>query len=112
LTLCPEHRQRLTALVDRDITLGVRPEALGPSAARDVGTALRVRVDVVEPLGERMDVLASTDRHERIVCRIDARESVREGEIVDMQVDMNRVHFFASDGVGRNVSLPADTPSG
>ena len=111
LTLCPDHQQRLVGLADRPITMGIRPEGLCPAQAAP-GTTLRVQIGVVEPLGDRMDVLASTPRHQRIVCRIDIRQRVREGEIADMQVDMNRVHFFEPGGAGRNVSLPAGASQG
>jgi multiple sugar transport system ATP-binding protein len=109
LVLCPEHQGRLAEFADRPITIGIRPETLQPGDPSP-GNSLRVQVGVVEPLGDRMDVLASTLRHERIVCRIDVRQRVHEREFVDMQVDMNRVHFFEPNGAGRNLSLPENVP--
>jgi multiple sugar transport system ATP-binding protein len=105
LTVCAAHQQRLRELVDRPLIMGVRPETLGRADGGAAGAMLNVRVDVVEPLGERMDVFASTKRHDHIVCRIDARRPVREGEQVQMGVDMERVHFFEPGDEGRNVSL-------
>ncbi len=66
---------------------------------------MRLKVGVVEPLGDRMDVYAATARQEHIICRVDARTPVKEGELVCMQVDMNRVHFFEPEAEGRNVGL-------
>jgi multiple sugar transport system ATP-binding protein len=111
LVLSRDHRQRLAGFADRPIIMGVRPEALQPGQASP-GASLRMKIGVVEPLGDRMDVLASTARHDRIVCRIDVRQRVQEGQMADMQVDMDRVHFFEPNGAGRNVSLPLDEPQG
>ncbi len=106
LTLCPAHQERLSASVDRPLIMGVRPEMLLPAKEAAPGTTLNVRIDVVEPLGERMDVFARTNRHDHIVCRIDARTPVREGEQLEMRVDMERVHFFEPGDESRNLSLP------
>ncbi len=56
-------------------------------------------------IGDKMDAAVSSERHERIVCRVDARLDLKEGQNVDMQIDMDRVHFFEPTGNGRNVSL-------
>jgi multiple sugar transport system ATP-binding protein len=108
LTLCPAHQQRLSAFADRPLIMGVRPETLSLATDAAPGTTMSIHVDVVEPLGERMDVVASTKRHDHIVCRIDARTPINEATTVDMRVDMERVHFFEPDAAGRNVSLVTD----
>jgi hypothetical protein len=52
-----------------------------------------------------MDVYVGTPRHPHIVCRVDAQTRVSEGEALLMQIDVERVHFFATDAAGQNVSL-------
>lgn len=94
----------MTPFAEREIVLGVRPEHLHP-ATQPGGPALPVQVSVIETLGDKMDVSVSSERHARIVCRVDARLDLKEGQNVDMQIDMNRVHFFAPTGNGHNVSL-------
>ncbi len=106
LALCPAHAERLAAFVDRPVVLGVRPETLVPSRQGASDAELRLAVEVVEPLGERMDVFARTARHGHIVCRVDARRRIAEGSNVTMYVDMERVHFFEPGDEGRNLSLP------
>jgi multiple sugar transport system ATP-binding protein len=105
LTLCNAHQQRMASFVDQPLIMGVRPEMLSPAKDAAPGTTLSVAVDVVEPLGERMDVFVSTKRHDHIVCRVDARLPVEEGESVAFAVDTERVHFFEPGDEGRNVSL-------
>jgi len=106
LPLCAAHQQRLAGLVERPVIMGVRPEMLRPACDAS-GAVLNLHLDVVEPLGERMDVFGSTPRHAHIVCRIDARHRLAEGTQVAMEVDMGRVHFFEPGECGRNLGLPA-----
>ncbi len=110
LAVPPAIADRLSGFVgDRPITMGIRPENLSPqrrsplSDPRSAG--LEVRVSVVEPLGDRMDISAVTEDGHPIICRTDARPDIKEGENLYMQIDMDRVHFFESEGDGRNVSL-------
>ena len=104
LTLCDAHQQRMASQVDQPLTMGVRPEIITPANDNAAGKTLKVNVDVVEPLGERMDVFASTAAHDHIVCRVDARSRISEGGSATMAVDMERVHFFARDDEGLNLS--------
>ncbi|TWT43630.1 Trehalose import ATP-binding protein SugC [Phycisphaerae bacterium RAS1] len=69
------------------------------------GAYLQVNIGVVEPLGDRMDVMASTPRHPHLVARVDSRSPVREGTAARLRVDMDRVHFFEPGPDGRNISL-------
>jgi ABC-type sugar transport system ATPase subunit len=108
LAVTPAQEQRLADFADRPLILGVRPECL--TAGGGPWTTLRVHAGLVEPLGDRVDVHVSTKNHPHITCRLDARTTVKEGDALDMQVDMDRVHFFLPDGDGRNVSLP-DRPA-
>jgi multiple sugar transport system ATP-binding protein len=83
--------------------LGIRPEGLSISpdgrykAARNV---LQARIEVTEPLGEKMDVYAAIDGGGRLVARLDARADVRSGMATPLYVDMTRVHVFESGGAG------------
>ncbi len=103
LPLCESMRERMTPHAGRDIVMGLRPEHMTPGSGPAV---LKVTVGVVEMLGDRMDVTVSSERHARLVCRVDARLDLKEGRNVELQIDMNRVHFFEPTGAGRNVSLP------
>ena len=103
LALCDAHQARLAALVDRPLTMGIRPEALSLTDADD--QALPATIGVVEPLGDRQDVFVSTRTHDRIICRMDARVPAREGQTVRLRVDMDRAHFFEPNGRRKNVGL-------
>lgn len=106
------HCARLNAFAGRDIVLGVRPELLTPVDHPVPGRSLRGKVTVVEPLGDRQDVIISASGCDKIICRVDARKILREGDLAHMQLDLDRVHFFQPDQDGRNVSLPSGPPQG
>ncbi len=105
MAVAAEQQAKLLRLAGFPAVLGVRPEDLKPAAEEAAGRTLKGKVSVVEPLGDRMDVYGATERHDQIICRVDARSPVREGQITCMQVDMNRVHFFEPEAEGRNLTL-------
>jgi multiple sugar transport system ATP-binding protein len=115
LTLCPEHQQAMRAYAGQPVILGVRPEAIrigtatGPSGGSATACGdgvLRARLSVLETLGERVEIHARTRRHDQIVCRGELGHGLTEGQALELRLDMQRVHFFAPDPPGRNLSLP------
>jgi multiple sugar transport system ATP-binding protein len=108
LPLSSEHQQRLASYVGQPVTMGVRPDAVQPIAESCGEACLRIRIDVVEPLGDRVDLFTTTSDSHSVVCRVDARSRVREGETMNATVDMARAHFFSCDGEEANVGLSTD----
>ena len=108
---------RLSSHVDREMVLGLRPDAFGttPPAAgdgdgRDAAETVRlgVRIDLVELLGDRKDVYMTVGSSGSLVGRLDARAPVREGEEMEMFVDMSRAHVFEPGELGVNVTAMAE----
>jgi multiple sugar transport system ATP-binding protein len=100
--------ERVSRYLGQEVVLGVRPENL--SDRNDGGFAgqenvLHVKVSVVEPLGDKMDVYVSTSRHDHLICRVDSHSQIREGQALAMHLDMSRVHIFEPGDAGVNVSL-------
>lgn len=107
--------QRRSAGLERSlnepVVLGVRPEAMslhqqGLFAGPD--NAIGVRVSVIEPLGDRMDVCARTARKTSLVARVPA-EPVAAGGETTLYVDPDRLHLFEPGCLGQNL-LPLDGP--
>ncbi len=100
----------LSGWVGKDVILGVRPEtmALVPDGrfAGDQNT-LPVKVNVIEPLGEKMDMYTSTGKHGHIVARVDAVSDLKTGGTVQMHLDMDRVHVFDPAEDGANLTANA-----
>ncbi|MFA5864203.1 MAG: sn-glycerol-3-phosphate ABC transporter ATP-binding protein UgpC [Phycisphaerae bacterium] len=100
-------RERLARYKDQKMVLGVRPENLYPKAegafaGRD--NSMKVKIEVVELLGDKMDLYMASANHSHIICRIDSHAGLKEGQEILMYMDVNRVHVF-SDDIGVNVTL-------
>ncbi len=101
LVVPPERHAELAPWVGQSLVMGVRPEMFEIAAVGNgSNNVLRFHTNVVEPLGDRMDVYVSASTSERLICRVSARAQVAEDAPVDMQVDMERVHFFEPGEVG------------
>jgi len=87
----------------RAMVLGVRPEHLSDRPAEGSG-AIRVRVSVVEPLGDRKDVIMSTPADVPLVGRMDAHAGVAEGEDREVWVDLRRARLFEAGDEGRSAT--------
>jgi len=95
---------------DGEVVFGVRPENLqmeNRTGGRQNSWA--VEVQLVEPLGERMDVFVKTAGGNSLVARTDAHSDLSPGEQVRLSMDMGRVHVFEPGEVGRNLSLVGAT---
>jgi hypothetical protein len=87
--------------------MGVRPEAMSDRASARFATAenaLSMRVALIQPLGDKMDVVLVTARHPHSVAHVDAHAGIRVGETLPIFLDMDRVHFFASGAVGERIA--------
>jgi multiple sugar transport system ATP-binding protein len=72
LPVPPWAKAALDAYVEQDLVLGVRPEAMADQAHARFATGdnvLRMRVTLVQPLGDRMDVYLATERLPHSVAR-------------------------------------------
>jgi ABC-type sugar transport system ATPase subunit len=101
----------LSARSGEEIVLGVRPEALSDQAHARFPTTdnhITMRVTLVQPLGDRMDVYLATERHPRAVAQIQAHTAIRPGDTLPVYFDPSRVHFFEPGEIGRRiVDVPA-----
>ncbi len=103
-------RAELLPRVGQEVVLGVRPEAMSDKAHARFQTEdnqLSMNVTLVQPLGHKMDVYLSTERHPRAVAQIDSYANVQRGESLPVFFDMSRVHFFEPGENGRNLAYKA-----
>jgi len=86
--------QRLADWKDRDIVLGVRPEAFSlAKGSGDGAVQLDVEIDVVEPTGaDTMAYLTLGDR--TLIARLKPHDNARAGETLRLAIDMNRASLF------------------
>ena len=110
LRLTGEQAARLTDRAGQEVVLGVRPEAMnlaGQGRFAGCENVMPVQVAVVEPLGEKMDLYASTPKHPHIVARVDARRDVQAGQELELHLDMTKIHVFEPGPAGLNLVTSA-----
>ena len=91
--------------------LGVRPEGLSDQAAgRFTGdqNVMDLTVSVIEPLGDKMDLYASTPNQPHVIARVEAHSGVEPDMTLPFHIDMDRVHFFEPGEEGANLGLEAE----
>ena len=77
-----------------EAVLGLRPEHLTERPTEGPCERLTLKVSVVEQLGDRQDVFATTPTQQSLVGRLDARAAVREGDDAVFYADMAHAHLF------------------
>ncbi|MDB5319518.1 MAG: sugC [Phycisphaerales bacterium] len=104
----PSHlRERLAGQVGRHVVLGIRPEHfhLQPTGGEGDCCPLKVRLNVVEPLGNDMDVYVQTALKDHVVGRLEAQSGLTADAEMTLYVDLRRVHFFEPGETGMNLGL-------
>ena len=84
--------------LDREVTLGIRPEHIHDrDTIRDAETAeIEARVEVVEPTGSEVLLYLTTGKTS-FVARIDPQHMPVVGQEVKLAVEIDKVHFFDRD---------------
>jgi len=102
----PAHlTEKLAGYVGRQVVLGIRPEHfhLRPMDGA-ASSSLKVKINVVEPLGNDMDVYMSTTLNDHVVARVEAVSDLQMDAQATMFVDLRKVHFFEPGETGMNLS--------
>lgn len=109
-------RPALAGYDGQEVVVGIRPEAMEDAAlgngAADMAR-LRVQVDLIEALGSDLlvhfpfdaptvdsgdpDLIKDLDDMTLMVARTDPRSRARPGEMIELVVDTERLHFFDLD---------------
>jgi multiple sugar transport system ATP-binding protein len=99
-------RDALAGKVGSHVILGIRPEHLH---IRQTEGAMPVKVtmNVIEPLGNDMDVYMSTALRDHVVGRMEAEQGLQMGTTTTVFADVRKSHFFEPGVTGMNLSLTA-----
>jgi len=107
IRLADRWKDRLSKYKDMEMVLGVRPENFSPQSEGKVAgrdNAMKMKIEVVEPLGDKMDVYMAMKAHPHIVCRVDSHAGLKEGQEVTLAIDIQQVHVFEPGEKGINVT--------
>ena len=93
----------LQSHIGNPITLGIRPEHIGPAIAKgDAVVIVSARVEAVESLGPESH-LHLTAGHDRFTCRVTAVDAYQLGQSIDLSISTDALHFFDSHGDGVDI---------
>ncbi len=84
----------------RPVVMGLRPQGLSENPA---AAFLELTVNVVEPLGDTVDLTCSTDSGITLVARIPARRLIKPGNRIRFGLDFEHLHFFEPGDLGKSL---------
>ncbi len=99
--LSPERAASLAPYTGKTVVLGLRPQDihdknLAPQNVRNQENAVRMTVDVIEPMGAVSTVFLNSGR-QSLVAEVDAETSAKEGAPLDVLLDAESAHLFDKD---------------
>ena len=93
----PDHLQKkFSAAKGRNLIFGIRPEHvydLNLKGSFTGGEKLKCNIEVVEPIGSEVILLANSGSNQ-LTARVDPATQVKPQMTVDLILDMNRMHLF------------------
>ena len=100
LSIPKKYHEQIGTFLNRDIILGIRPEAIinpreGSEAAR-IGLELSAVLDVVEPMGNEIIIYVNTISH-RLVARIEPQILPEPGTSITLNLEPESLHFFDAE---------------
>ncbi len=104
----PSHLRSLMAgKVGKHVVLGIRPEHFHLKPVDGESATMTVQLNVVEPLGNDMDIYMDTQLHKHVVARVEAAmdSGLQMNSAATLYVDLRKVHFFEPGATGMNLSL-------
>ena len=111
LPIPPNLQEVMRKSLNRHVVLGIRPEHfhLRPMHGNDdMSAAVKMHLNVIEPLGNDMDVYMHTRLHDHVVGRVEAQAGLQRDSEQTMFVDLRKIHFFEPGETGMNLSLKSE----
>jgi multiple sugar transport system ATP-binding protein len=96
---------------NRHVVLGIRPEHFHLRAIdgnADMSAAVKMILNVIEPLGNDMDVYMHTRLHDHVVGRVEAQAGLQRDSEQTVYFDLRKIHFFEPGETGMNLSLTSE----
>ena len=96
--------------VGQKAVLGIRPEIVAArpnAAASPEQNTLRVKINVVEPLGDEMLLYLATPKHD-LIAKMDAHQKAEVGQEMTIAIEVARSHVF-DPATGANLTATPAT---
>jgi multiple sugar transport system ATP-binding protein len=105
LLIPAEKHSYLQIMVDREVTLGIRPEHIQDVAFPDdskVTDSFKAVVEVVETLGSEVQLDVVCGEH-NLVARVDPRTTAKRHQEMELAVNMEKIHIFEAEPPNQRV---------
>jgi len=92
-------RRELTARIGQELLLGIRPEHMETielAGQQESRATIPARVEVAEPMGSEILLHLRTGK-DTFTARVDSRTRAAPGDVVELAVDLERIHLFDPD---------------
>jgi multiple sugar transport system ATP-binding protein len=96
LAIVAEHQALLKPYNGKEVVFGIRPEDLEVATSPQVGTTLKAKVTIVEPLGADINLFTNTAKSS-ITARIPPHHTFKMGDEVALAPVMAKGRFFDKD---------------
>jgi multiple sugar transport system ATP-binding protein len=97
VNLPQKHSAALQNYAGRTVVVGIRPEDIHDKNLLPTGlgahSEVRLQVDVVEPMGAISTLYLTSGQH-TLIATVEAETTAREGGVMDVVFDTERVHVF------------------
>jgi multiple sugar transport system ATP-binding protein len=99
--LPPAQAERARDHVGKECIFGVRPEDIYDRNLAGIvkptcGNTIKVGVDVVEPLGNDVEMYLTSGTHS-LIAMIDSKTQAKVGETIEVVLDLEKSHLFDKD---------------
>jgi len=96
----------LTGYDNHKVVLGIRPENISTVPYEGLSdNVITATVDVIEPLGDRLDVYLTTRSQDKLIANLNPHIDIKMGQTVSMSLDINKAHVFELGDTGKNITL-------
>jgi multiple sugar transport system ATP-binding protein len=97
--LPPDQANRARDHVGKECTFGIRPEDIYDRNLEGVvkptpGNTILVGVDVIEPLGNDVEMYLTAGNSHQLIAMIDSKTRAKVGETMEVVFDMEKSHLF------------------
>ncbi|MHC4312957.1 MAG: ABC transporter ATP-binding protein [Planctomycetota bacterium] len=95
---------------DKKMTMGIRPEGLSLCKfSNQVGNVIDATVDMVEPLGNRVDIYLTSNTGTKFIANTDPHIEINVRDVVKVYIDSEKIHIFVPSEAGKNITLSDGT---
>jgi multiple sugar transport system ATP-binding protein len=106
IDLPDDFQSKLSTALNKEAVLGIRPESISfKPFPKQPCNAISAIVNMVEPLGNKMDVYLTAESGEKFVAQVDPHISVSPDQRVELYFDTNEIHLFEPGETGRNLTI-------